>query len=135
MQVKDLSDAILYKVVERINEIQNTCQGDNCDVRMMNKAVEDIRDDMRGHPDTSYALLHIGDGDPGANIASKIRAIYDAPTNAKIRFANLAAGPGAQDMYDKYQPYSFWAQELSELGMKWAEIVETTFKKAWRGSR
>ncbi len=135
MQVKDLSDAILYKVVERINEIQHTCNGDNCDVRMMNKAVDDIRDDMRGHPDTSYSLLHIGDGDPGANIASKIRAIYDDPTNAKIRFANLAAGPEAQDMYDKYQPYSFWAQELSELGMKWAEIVETTFKKAWRGSR
>lgn len=135
MQVKDLSDAVLYKVVERINEIQNTCNGVNCDVRMMNKAVSDIRDDMRGHSDTTYALLHIGDGDPGADIAPKIRAIYDDPTNAKIRFANLAAGPRARDMYDKYQPYSFWARELSELGMKWAEIVETTFKKTWRGSR
>jgi hypothetical protein len=38
-------------------------------------------------------------------------------------------------MYDKYQPYSFWARELSELGMKWAEIVETTFKKTWRGAQ
>ncbi|MEK7716391.1 MAG: hypothetical protein AAB322_01415, partial [Pseudomonadota bacterium] len=135
MQVKDLSDAVLYKAIERINEIQNTCYGSNCDLRMMNQAVQDIRDDMRAHSDTTYALLHIGDGDPGADIASEIRALYDDPTNGKIRFANLAAGPKAQDMYDKYQPYSFWARELSELGMKWAEIVETTFKKTWRGSR
>ena len=135
MQVKDISDAVLYKVIERINEIQNADRGDNSAERMMTQAVEDIRKDMKGHSDTTYALLHIGDGDPGANIAPKIRAIYDDPTNAKIRFANLAAGPQAQDMYDKYQPYSFWARELSELGMRWAEIVETTFKKAWRGSR
>ena len=135
MQVKDISDAVLYKVIERINEIQNTDRGDNSAERMMTQAVEDIRKDMKGHSDTTYALLHIGDGDPGADIAPKIRAIYDDPTNAKIRFANLAAGPQAQDMYDKYQPYSFWARELSELGMRWAEIVETTFKKAWRGSR
>lgn len=135
MQVKDLSDAVLYKAVERIREIQNSCQGSNCGVRMMDEAVQDIRENMKGHPDTTYALLHIGDGDPGADIASDIRAIYDDPGNARIRFANLAAGPEAQDMYDKYQPYSFWARELPELGMKWAEIVESTFKKSRRGTR
>jgi hypothetical protein len=135
MQAKDLNDAVLYKVIERINEIQNTSQGGNSDVRMMDQAVSDIRKDMKGHSDTTYALLHIGDGDPGADIASKIRTIYDDPVNGKIRFANLAAGPQAQDMYDKYQPYSFWARDLSELGAKWAEIVETTFKKSRQGAR
>jgi hypothetical protein len=87
---------------------------------------------MKSHPDTSYALLHIGDGDPGAHIASQISAIYADPSNAHIRFANLAAGPGAEKMHVDYRPHSFWAQDIAGLGTAWAEIVEAVFKKAWR---
>ncbi len=134
MPVKDLSDAVLYTAMARIMGIQEACAGNNCGVRMLDQAVADIRGDMKSHPDTTYALLHVGDGDPGADIATEIRAIYDDPANAKIRFASLATGRDGRDMYEKYKPYSFWARELSDLGARWAEIVEATFKKARRGA-
>ncbi|HAM37012.1 MAG TPA: hypothetical protein DCP85_13915 [Elusimicrobia bacterium] len=130
-QARLLTDAVIFNLIKDIDGAQRGLG--TADIETMRAVAEDIHRDMKMHPDTNYAVLHIGDGNPdNPNVASAIAAIYEDPANAKIRFGNLAAGPDAEKMFIDYRPHSFWAKSLAELGAVWAEMFEAVFKKAWR---
>ena len=129
-QAKDMTDAVIHHVIKKLDEEKG---GGTADIETMNAVVEDIRQDMKKRPETQYAILHMGDGNPqNSEVASGIAAIYGEPANAKIRFGNLAAGPGAEKMFKDYKPHSFWASEIAKLGTAWGEMIEAVFKRAWK---
>lgn len=133
-QAARLTDAIILRVIEAVDAHKD---GVTADVETLRFVLEEIREDMKGNPDTDYAVLHIGDGNPDDNtdaVASAVSAIYKDPANAAVRIGNLAAGPGAGKMYADYKPHSAWAKDLTELGTAWAELIESTFRKIWSAS-
>lgn len=132
-QAKDITDAVIHQLIKTIDKKKG---GATADIKTMQLVAADIREDMRRRPDTTYAVLHMGDGNPENNeVAEEVTEIYQNAANAKIRFGNLAAGPGAGKMYEDYKPHSFLAEQVQDLGIAWARMIEAVFKKSWSGNR